>query len=554
MTGDDFPELLGRLKERSGLSYGVLGKRLHTSASTLHRYVNGDAVPTDYAPVERFARVCRATPEELVELHRRWILADARRRQRASGTPAAGDGVASGAVTGSGPAAPVPRAGTKAGSGSAAPVPHTGAGAPTGAEAAKSSAPTGAEAATPASPTQAGAAASGTPIGTGAEAPASPIPDDATASPSPTAEAAASGTPGGTRAEGLPSPDLAEAVAPVSPAGAGAPPVAGAAVAGAAVDGAGGGPRGSGQGPAPAARRRTVVLAGVGVAAALVSAALAANLLSGRDHGLPAGAPSTGAVDRRPAETSPSASETADAKGGSASPSASRGGSPSASAPASGSAARGGEAGPARGGGSEDGAGAPAVAVNPYKWEDPCSQHYLVDQQPEQVPPPPGEPDARGWVTALGGVAGGEQMLALTVQGTGRATVVLEDLHVRVVEKSAPLAWNDFAMGVGCGGGVGTAAFGVDLDAGRPALSPKAGQRDFPYKVSESDPEVFYVFADARAHNVSWYLELDWSSGDRHGTVRIDDEGRPFRTSGNLGRPAYSHPLGSSEWGPAQPG
>ncbi|WP_245879280.1 helix-turn-helix domain-containing protein, partial [Streptomyces reticuliscabiei] len=41
VTGDEFPELLGRLKERSGLSYGVLGKRLHMSASTLHRYVNG---------------------------------------------------------------------------------------------------------------------------------------------------------------------------------------------------------------------------------------------------------------------------------------------------------------------------------------------------------------------------------------------------------------------------------------------------------------------------------------------------------------------------------
>ncbi|MGJ3560303.1 hypothetical protein ACR6C2_24460 [Streptomyces sp. INA 01156] len=61
-------------------------------------------------------------------------------------------------------------------------------------------------------------------------------------------------------------------------------------------------------------------------------------------------------------------------------------------------------------------------------------------------------------------------MLALTVQGTGRATVVLEELHVRVVEKSAPLAWNDFTMGVGCGGDVETAAFGVDLDAGRPVL------------------------------------------------------------------------------------
>ncbi|MGJ3560302.1 hypothetical protein ACR6C2_24455 [Streptomyces sp. INA 01156] len=67
--------------------------------------------------------------------------------------------------------------------------------------------------------------------------------------------------------------------------------------------------------------------------------------------------------------------------------------------------------------------------------------------------------------------------------------------------------------------------------------------------MSESDPEVFYVFADARAHHVSWYLELAWSSGDRRGTVRVDDHGNPFRTSGNAGRPAYTHPLGSSEWG-----
>ncbi|WP_425424406.1 helix-turn-helix domain-containing protein, partial [Streptomyces lushanensis] len=89
VTADGFSELLGRLKERSGLSYGVLGKRLHMSASTLHRYVNGDAVPTDYAPVERFARVCGATPGELVELHRRWILADARRGRKAA--PAAAE-------------------------------------------------------------------------------------------------------------------------------------------------------------------------------------------------------------------------------------------------------------------------------------------------------------------------------------------------------------------------------------------------------------------------------------------------------------------------------
>jgi hypothetical protein len=427
VAGDEFAELLGRLKERSGLSYGVLGKRLHTSTSTLHRYVNGDAVPTDYAPVERFARLCKATPEELVELHRRWVLADARRGQKAGAAPAEEEPQAS-------------RASAEAGTGAA-----------------------------------------------GAEAAAEDV----------------------SEIERRP---LTEA------------PVA--------------------------RRRRTVVLAGAAVTAALVSAALVVNLVPGEGDDDQGGKQSAGAAPRSVGK-SPDGSKPADARRNSASPSASRSGSPtvspSGSASGSASGSRGG-AGAARGDGSEDGATEPAVAVNPYKWESPCSQHYLVDRKPEQVPPPPSEADARGWVNALGGVAGGQQMLALTVQGTGKATVVLEELHVRVVEKSAPLAWNDFAMGVGCGGNVKTAAFGVDLDSGRPALSPKAGQRDFPYKVSESDPEVFYVFADARAHNVSWYLELDWSSGDEHGTVRVDDNGKPFRTSGNVGRPAYNQPLGDSEW------
>lgn len=444
VAGDEFSELLGRLKERSGLSYGVLGKRLHTSASTLHRYVNGDAVPTDYAPVERFARVCKATPEELVELHRRWVLADARRRQKAGGAPAEEERQARTAHA-------AEEAGTRA-SGSEAEA-------------------------------RAGAAGS---------------------------EAAA------------------EAVSEIQRW-----PLTEAPVA---------------------RRRRTVVLAGAAVAAvaaALVSVALVVNLVPGESEGHDdqGGKGSVGAASSS-VDESPGASKSAGAKGRSASPSASRSGSPtvSPSAAASASASRSGGAGADQGGGGEGEASAPNVAVNPYKWEGPCSQHYLVDRQPEQVVPPPGEPDARGWVSALGAVAGGQQMLALTVQGTGSDTVVLDELHVRVVEKTAPLDWNDFAMGVGCGGNVETTAFGVDLDAGRPAISPKAGQRDFPYKVSESDPEVFYVFADARAHNVSWYLELEWSSGDRKGTVRVDDNGNPFRTSGNVGRPAYNYPLGGSEW------
>jgi hypothetical protein len=170
------------------------------------------------------------------------------------------------------------------------------------------------------------------------------------------------------------------------------------------------------------------------------------------------------------------------------------------------------------------------------------------------VGPPPLEQDAPAWVGAMGAVPSGEQYLKVTVQGTGKETVVVDGLTVRMAGKRAPLAWNDYAMGypgVGCGGNVPTRSFTVALDAARPAVVPEAGHDDFPFSVSESDPEVYYIRADASAYDVSWYLELSWSSGSRSGTLTVDDRGRPFRTSGNNGRPAYEFPLGGDKWVPA---
>ncbi|MER5967109.1 helix-turn-helix transcriptional regulator [Streptomyces sp. NPDC002057] len=389
MAGDAFAALMGQLKERSGLSYGTLGKRLHLSASTLHRYVNGDAVPVEYAPVERFARLCRATPEELVELHRLWVRADVTRGRKGPAAGPAGDPTDSGLND------------VDSADVDSADVGPTNAG------------PTTAEANEP-----------------GPQPPPGP------------------------------------------------------------------------QAPSRRRLRRTAVLVGTAVAATAASVALVVGLTRGDTGG-----------DRARAGDAPGRTTAT--------------------------------AGP---GGSDDKPAAPTVATAPHTWENPCSQHYLVDRQPEQVPPPPMEQDAPAWVAALDAVPSGDQLMRLTVQGTGARTVVLEALHVRLVSKRAPLAWNDYVMGVGCGGQVSTKSFAVDLDAPRPGAAPAAGQRAFPYSVSESDPEVFFVAARARAHDVSWYLELVWSSGTRRGTVRIDDDGRPFRTSGNLTRPAYAFPLGGTEW------
>ncbi|WP_442811244.1 helix-turn-helix domain-containing protein [Streptomyces sp. NBC_00481] len=77
----EFALLLTRLKDRTDRSYAALARRLDMNASTLHRYCAGEAVPMDFTRIERFAAHCGASPEERVELHRRWILAVAARQR-----------------------------------------------------------------------------------------------------------------------------------------------------------------------------------------------------------------------------------------------------------------------------------------------------------------------------------------------------------------------------------------------------------------------------------------------------------------------------------------
>ncbi|MGW0531012.1 helix-turn-helix domain-containing protein [Streptomyces sp. NPDC003032] len=420
---DSLAELLRELKERSGLSYGVLAKRLHMSTSTLHRYCNGDAVPVDYAPVERFARLCKASPEELVEIHRRWILADAARGRKGEPEPA---------IPASEEAEPEPEP---------EPVPEAG----------------GASKRRRRQALALGAAVAVV-VGVGSVALALNGRDD-----------------GGSKRDAGAAASVSSSGSPGDPSGKGG---------------------------------------------------------RGKDTGT--------ADDREGKKGKPS-----DPDADSDSPSRKAGPRPEASQ------GGGGRKGPAAAGeGRSEDLGVPIAArTRPYVYESPCSQHFLVNRKPNQVPQPPSvEQDAPGWAADLGAVSAGEQLIEVTVQGMGKDTVVLQGMSVRVQSTSSPLAWNDFQMGVGCGGNVSTKSFGVDLDDGTPRLTPKAGQRDFPYKVSESDPEVFYVKANTEAHDVRWYLELEWSSGKRHSVLRIDDQGKPFRTSGNEGRPTYGWPLGGSKW------
>ncbi|MGW0467449.1 helix-turn-helix domain-containing protein [Streptomyces sp. NPDC003027] len=200
--------------------------------------------------------------------------------------------------------------------------------------------------------------------------------------------------------------------------------------------------------------------------------------------------------------------------------------------------------------------------VASHIYEDGCGHTYLVERTP---PPPPGSADVRSWAAAQGAVDGGETLVRVSVQGKGAAAVVLQALHVRVVERGAPLPWAAYRMGGGCGGAVTPRRFEVDLDRQRPVAraldgydaSGEEGRTlpavSFPYAVSAAEPAELLVSAGAAGCDCRWYLELEWSSEGRRGTVRIGDEdGAPFRTSGLRGRPAWEYDSVGLSWVPGE--
>jgi transcriptional regulator with XRE-family HTH domain len=401
--------LLLALKERSGLSYGVLARRLHLSTSTVHRYCSGETVPLDYAPVERFARLCRATSAELVELHRRWETAN-EQRLAARPEPAASESL----------------------------------------------------------PSQA-----------------------------------------------LPSEPLPAETGPAEPPAAPGPPVR--------------------------RRRRTVAVlatAGLVLAAATTVVVIMRTDDSGRETALhPVDAPVTSVTSTAPTTSAIAPSHSPAATAHRTSPPA------AATHPATTEAAASAPA-------SADTSLAPGpppvnVTVEPFT---SCHRSILVNRPPAQVPPPVSVQDTSAWVRALDGVTAKFQQINVTVQGTGSQTVVLEALHVRTTASAGlPTAGTVYELDDGCGGGVGSTLFTLDLDAAHPEpVAPRV--RPLPRKVSQGDPEVLIIDVQALAHDVTWYLELDWASGNRHGTLKIDDHGRPFHTTGTKGRPLDWFDHTSREW------
>ncbi|KOX03592.1 DNA-binding protein [Streptomyces sp. NRRL B-3648] len=489
-TEDDveqFAALLRRLKDRTDRSYGSLARRLSMNTSTLHRYCAGQAVPQDYAPVERLAAFCGATPEERLDLHRLWLLAVTARQR--------------------------PRAGEEA----AEPAKTEGALKPTGDERASG----------PDSRTAGRAGGSTRSVGGGADS--------------------IGGDGGGTSG----SPPRLDAGAPDAALAAPDVPEPGSRESTAQCDAV----RSTGR---PWYRRRRTVVGTATATVLLVTLGSMSALWADRSHDNSAKAPGQSRTTGTGTSHHPSATA--------ASPSRSR----SSASPSTGVRASGSPE-PKGGSSAETKSDAPVPTGVPLAWtadsqiwDGGCGHDYVIGKEPAQVPPPPVQQDAGVWAATQQAVPGRQTMVQISVQGKSSTAVVLTALRVRTVSRGTPVTGNAYAMGQGCGSDLPPRNFSVNLDVDRPIARARPGNDSgkpvpavqFPYRVSAEDPEVLQVTATTEAYDCNWYLELDWSSQGRTGTVRIDDHGHPFRTSSIKGLPHYwygTNDHGVRQWVPTDP-
>lgn len=149
------------------------------------------------------------------------------------------------------------------------------------------------------------------------------------------------------------------------------------------------------------------------------------------------------------------------------------------------------------------------------------------------------------WAKQHGGVDGDMSAVEVVIEGATPYPVVLMGLTVDVVKRSPPSGVHVVPFG---GGPVGVRYFEVDLDKSPPTIASLPAEFDstpaidFPYRVSQTEPEVLQIRAYTLDCDCSWRANLQWVYHGKSGTTVVDDDGTPFRTVSGSGLAEYNPP------------
>jgi hypothetical protein len=153
----------------------------------------------------------------------------------------------------------------------------------------------------------------------------------------------------------------------------------------------------------------------------------------------------------------------------------------------------------------------------------------VVARAASAIRPPADDVTAEGldnWIRRYDAADPDETQYTFVVQGKPGRTVMVN--RIRLVysgRAAAPAVATVVTKNFDGAGGVAAAMryFTADLDSPSGRLRPDPGTPDFPFRVSNDDPEAFYLTATTRGCDCHWRILVDWASDGRSGTLPIDE-------------------------------
>lgn len=151
-----------------------------------------------------------------------------------------------------------------------------------------------------------------------------------------------------------------------------------------------------------------------------------------------------------------------------------------------------------------------------------------------------GQDAFREWAAAQQGIPYQDAGFELILRGRDPEPVVVQEIRVVVTDRSTAPADTWVNAWDGCGAAVPVRLLTVDLATQPPKVDlyvDGVPSNDAVFRITEAEVEVFDVEVSAGAGVISYVFEVHYSSAGRDGSIRVDDEGTPFRIAGG-GAPA----------------
>ena len=181
----------------------------------------------------------------------------------------------------------------------------------------------------------------------------------------------------------------------------------------------------------------------------------------------------------------------------------------------------------------------------------PCAHAWMVSRRSSSAPKPPLSnlnPEVwASWARAAGAVDAGRTDVFATIQAKPGDVVYVTGIQFNVSQRRPPI--HGTLAAPPCAGPTYGRFVAVHLDPSPPrvfatssdpkaivgalpsALGLKVKPFTLPYKVTNSDGLVLILEAQVKKFDCVWSAEILWSSNGRNGSVRIDNNGRPFETT-----------------------